>query len=87
MLTRLLVGLLRPNPDKFLEDIPHLDAVDACGSEIVMAKALNDEVKQILLGRLSDLRVEAEPLPDSTDVGRDGVDVTRRPAFRQVRNP
>ena len=40
-----------------------------------MRKRLDDEIEQVLLGHVRDLRAEVELLHDGADVGREAVDV------------
>jgi hypothetical protein len=75
MLPGLLVRLLCADANEFLEDIAHLDVVHALGREVHRGELLDHEVEQVFLSHLRDLRIEAEPLHDGADVGREAVDV------------
>ena len=69
------VGLFRPDPDEFLEDVAHLDVVHAVGREVDGGEFLHHEVKQILFGHFCDLHVECKTLHDRADIRRKTVNV------------
>ena len=75
VLARLLVRLLRPDADQFLEDVAHPDVVHALGGEVDGREPPDHLVEQVLFGHARDLLVEGEPLHDAAHVGREAVDV------------
>lgn len=70
-----LIGLLCADPDEFLEDIAHLDVVHAIRRKVDGGELLDDEVEQVFLSHLRNLRIEAEPFHNGAHVGREAVDV------------
>jgi len=75
MLAGLFVRLFRTDPDELLEDVAHLDVVDATRRQIDRGELLDDFVQQVLLGHARDLLIEGQALHDFANVLREAVDV------------
>ena len=75
VLSRLLVRLLGADPDQLLEDVAHLDVVDAVWRQVHSGEPLDDLEQQVLLVHACDLLAEGATLHDLAHVGGEVADV------------
>ena len=85
MLSGLLVGLLGPDADEFLEDISHLHVVDTLHRQIHPGECLDHFVQQVLFVHSGNVVSEPEALDDLSDVLRKAADVGVEVLGQQIR--